>query len=591
MTNSFKNVGKKRVLIQREPSSPILKVQRQEILSMPKERGRLSNSTFVSFFIFFLLLIVTSSLIAQEAITTIVKKTTPSVVLITAYDKDGNPLAQGSGFFISESGDLITNIHVLQGSTRAEVKTSDGKIFPIKFVITEDKQADIIQVKADISKTQIHPLMISRSLPEVGEKVVVIGNPLGLEQTVSDGIVSSVREIPQFGKTIQITAPISPGSSGSAVVNLKGEVIGVATFQMKEGQNLNFVIPSERIVSLKSDKQKLFEEWQKAKIENWLESEEGLYNSGIYFVISGDYEKAIPYFQKAVKKNPNDADSHFLMGYCYGELQRYNEAIDEYKQAIRIKPDDAEAHNNLGVAYDKLGKNNEAIDEYKQAIRIKPNCADAHYNLGLIYSNLWKDNEAIDEFKQAIRIKPDDALAHYNLGNAYFRLRKDNEAIDELKQAIRIKPDDDVAHVAHYNLGLHYFTHRRHNEAISEFKEAIRIKPDAAYAHESLGGSYFLLGKYNEAIDEYKQVIRINPDDAYAHNNLGDAYFRLRKYNEAIDEYKQAIRIKPDHALAHLSLGVSYLIIGNRSSALDEYKILKDLDKDFANELFNLIYQ
>ncbi len=588
MTNSFKNVGKKRVLIQREPSSPILKVQRQEILSIPKERERLSNSTFVSFFIFFLLLILTSSLIAQEAITTIVKKIAPSVVLITTYDKDGNPLAQGSGFFISESGDLITNIHVLQGSTRAEVKTSDGKIFPIKFVITEDKQADIIQVKADISKTQIHPLMISRSLPEVGEKVVVIGNPLGLEQTVSDGIVSSVREIPQFGKTIQITAPISPGSSGSAVVNLKGEVIGVATFQMKEGQNLNFVIPSERIVSLKSDKQKLFEEWQKAKIENWLESEEGLYNSGIYFVISGDYEKAIPYFQKAVKKNPNNAESHFMMGYCYDELQRYNEAIDEYKQAIRIKPNYAEAHHNLGFAYGILGRHNEAIAEFKEAIRIKPDLADAHNSLGFAYGRLGRHNEAIGEFKEAIRIKPDYADAHYNLGVVYGELGKYNEAIDEYKQAIRIKPDHANAH---HNLGFAYASLGRHNEAIGEFKEAIRIKPDDADAHYLLGGSYRILGKYNEAIDEYKQAIRINPDDAKAHFFLGITYGSLRKYNDAIDEFKQAIRIKPDDADAHFSLGLCYLIAGDKSSALDEYKILKDLDKDLANKLFNLIYQ
>lgn len=96
----------------------------------------------------------------------------------------------------------------------------------------------------------MRPLSINASLPEVGERVVVIGSPLGLEQTVSDGIVSAVREVSAFGTIIQITAPISPGSSGSPVVNMKGEVIGVATFQSMIGQNLNFAIPGERIAKL-----------------------------------------------------------------------------------------------------------------------------------------------------------------------------------------------------------------------------------------------------------------------------------------------------------------------------------------------------
>jgi hypothetical protein len=73
----------------------------------------------------------------------------------------------------------------------------------------------------------------------------VIGTPLGLEQTVSDGIVSARREIPGFGRIVQMTAPISPGSSGSPVLNMRGEVVGVATFLIDMGQNLNFAIPAE----------------------------------------------------------------------------------------------------------------------------------------------------------------------------------------------------------------------------------------------------------------------------------------------------------------------------------------------------------
>ena len=88
-------------------------------------------------------------------------------------------------------------------------------------------------------------------MPQEGESIVVIGNPFGLEGSVTNGIVSAVREIPGYGKIIQITAPISPGSSGSPVVNMLGQVIGVATLQAAEGQSLNFAVPSERISQLR----------------------------------------------------------------------------------------------------------------------------------------------------------------------------------------------------------------------------------------------------------------------------------------------------------------------------------------------------
>ena len=158
-----------------------------------------------------------------------------------------------------------------------------------------------------------------------------------------------------------------------------------------------------------------------------------------------------------------------------------------------------------------------------------------------------------DAFKQTIRIKPDDALAHFNLGSSYMKLCKWKEAVDAFNQAIRIESDD-------------------------------------AEAFFGLGVSYGGLGKYQDAIDAYKQVIRIKPDDAEAHYVLGNTYGMLGKYQKTVDTYKQAIRIKPDFADAHYNLGRAYLLLNDKGSALDEYKILKNLDKELANELFDLVY-
>lgn len=340
-----------------------------------------------------------SSTLAQENLPAIVKKIGPSVVVILNYDKEGKTLTQGSGFFINEKGDVITNRHVLQGASRAEVKTADGKIYPVKKVLAEDREGDLIWISAEIPRSAVRPLPVSRSLPEVGERVIVIGSPLGFERTVSDGIVSAVREIPAFGKIIQISAPLSPDSSGSPVANMKGEVIGVATFQMVERQNLNFALPGQRVLGLKAGKGQTLAQWQAGRKEEWLTSAEELYSTGLAFLWAEDYEKALPYFEKAVEKDPRYAEAYFQIGYCNSSLGRYNEAIEAYKQAIHIKPDFAEAYCNLGVAYGHLKRYEEAIEAYKQVIRIKPDFADAHYNLGLIYLVFGDRGSALQDYK------------------------------------------------------------------------------------------------------------------------------------------------------------------------------------------------
>ncbi|MGQ9638810.1 MAG: tetratricopeptide repeat protein, partial [Thermodesulfobacteriota bacterium] len=335
----------------------------------------------ISSYIFLFCFVSVSSSWAQEGLTQIVKKIQPSTMVILTYNEKGDVIGQGSGFFISEKGDIITNHHLLQDASQARVKVGE-KTYPITQILAEDMEGDLIRVSVDIPQGLAHPLTVSESIPEVGEKIMVIGNPLGLEQSVSDGIVSAIREIPGFGKIIQITAPISPGSSGSPVVNMKGEVIGVATFQLVEGQNLNFAIPGERILKLNPFKAKTFAEWEAGRIDEWLNTAEKLYVSGLILLWAEDYEKALSYFEKSIKKNPRYADVYVLIGYCKDNLGRYTEAVEAYKQAIRIKPDYAEAHYNLGVAYGNLGRYTEAVEAYKQAIRIKPDYAEAHYNLG-----------------------------------------------------------------------------------------------------------------------------------------------------------------------------------------------------------------
>jgi S1-C subfamily serine protease len=179
----------------------------------------------------------------RKDIPAIAKAANGAIVSIIMSDKDGHAIAQGSGFLISNDGVILTNYHVIAEGSSAVVKLPDGAIYVVDGVLASDKARDIAVIKAHGQNFRTLPLGNSDRV-QVGEEVVPIGNPLSLESTVSNGIVSGIRAVEEEGgKYLQITAPISPGSSGGPLFNMAGEVIGITSMYLKGGENLNFAIP------------------------------------------------------------------------------------------------------------------------------------------------------------------------------------------------------------------------------------------------------------------------------------------------------------------------------------------------------------
>lgn len=185
-----------------------------------------------------------SSLTIPLTIPQIVKKWNESIILVKSIDKNGNVLGQGSGFIISEDGAFTTNYHVIESAYNVLIQFINGKSFKEVSLISAYPYYDIAILNIEEEKELFLPVILGNSDNiQVGEQILAIGNPYGWENTISDGLISGMREIDGF-KLLQITAPISSGSSGGALFNMKGEVIGITTIGSQWGaQNLNFAIP------------------------------------------------------------------------------------------------------------------------------------------------------------------------------------------------------------------------------------------------------------------------------------------------------------------------------------------------------------
>ncbi len=168
--------------------------------------------------------------------------------------------AQGSGFFISADGYIVTNNHVVDGASEVEVITGDGQTYKAK-VVGKDKKTDLALIEIDSDRT--FPFVtLSKEKPEIGQWVVAMGNPFGLGGTVTAGIVSAEgRDIGEgpYDNFLQIDAPINRGNSGGLTFNLKGEVIGVNTaiFSPSGGSvGIAFDVPASTVESVIPELQK-----------------------------------------------------------------------------------------------------------------------------------------------------------------------------------------------------------------------------------------------------------------------------------------------------------------------------------------------
>ncbi len=385
-----------------------------------------------------------------------------SIVVVTAYNIKGQPLTEGTGFIASSDGAIITNYHVIGIAKDIKVK-ANGRVLNVEGVVHADKENDFAVLKVKGKDMPAVKLGDAGKL-NPGSKVYIVSSSQDSGEKIYEGIFRKKRTVSPISKVIEITAPVSQGTSGSPLFNSDGEVIGIVTFLSKRAENIIFAMPSE----LFRDK------WKNGKLVA---------------------------VKNIIKNYKNTAEYWFYLGYYLSEAGAYKEAADVFREAIRIKPGFADAYYYRGAAYEKSGKYKEAAKSYSEAIKLKTDFVDAYFSLGVIYGKLGMYKDAVKVLKQAVSIEPDFADAYFNMGVAYEKIGMYREGIEANKKAVSLKPDFADAY---YNLGISYEKSGNYRDAAAAFQKVLTFRHDYTNAHYNLGIVYLLLRDKGSAMERYR---------------------------------------------------------------------------------------
>lgn len=329
-----------------------------------------------------------------------------SVVMVKTFDRNGALLATGSGVVVSQNT-VVTNCHVVAKASSIKVRNAGVEYESLLQIANINR--DLCQLYVDSLAAPAVSVAKGKRLT-VGQPVYAIGAPRGLELSLSEGIISSLRPC-QTSYCIQTTTAISPGSSGGGLFDNHGQLIGITTLTYKESQNLNFALPAAWIADL-----------VKGKIGATTTSSEQTHSS------DGSIS---PRWILAAKTLESRA--------------AWNELLMLAKDALKIAPKDVEAWYYSALANYKLKNTNDALADAKTALEINQDHWRSWFILGSTYAHQFpvRPDDAIKAFREVLRREPENVGSMVYLATMYRWTKQPNLAIDVLEKAAKIEPRND----------------------------------------------------------------------------------------------------------------------------------------------------
>ena len=352
-----------------------------------------------------------------------------SVVVINCYDQNGIKKCQGSGVILEDRGIVVTNFHLFVGSEKFDVTHNDTTVGYTE-IVGVNIEKDVMVFKIYASEFPKIPVGNSTNLI-VGDKVYAIGSPIGMENTISEGIVSGFRVIGKNKRNMtQITASLSPGSSGGAVFNSNGELVGISTMKLKDGENLNFMIPINEVITVIDSG--LYEK-QTIKALKFL-------YSGIDALEAGNNYDAIDNMTKYIQMVPPESKAYNIRGRAFLSAKNFEKALSDFQQAIKIDNKNKAAYSNRGECYYLMEDYDKAIEDFNKVIKMDKEYYYAYLIRGLCYAKDENHNKAIADYSFVIEKEPNNITGLINRGISYLHIDQYDKAIADWKRVITIDP-------------------------------------------------------------------------------------------------------------------------------------------------------
>ena len=441
----------------------------------------------------------------SEQLQRLVSRIKPSVFTVCTLDKSGNEISTGSGFFISSTGVGLTNYHVLEGAYSAYIIDNKKKKYKIGKILDYNKDVDIVKFQIDNpSKDVIKPLPIASSQPRQGESIISYSTPLGLfDNTVSTGVVSSLREYEGYGKVLQITAPISHGSSGSPVMNTQGEVVGIATFGINEGQSLNFAVSITRLKVLTRSLNIPVKDIGRTPFET------DLVLKAVELASQGNFSNAINCLTQELSNNQQNHYAYNLKGKIECNAKNYGDGLDDLGMACSMDTMNFKYYCDfstyLMLAYIDLAEDDspadimktiagECMDVTMKAINLDPASSKPYANMAnlLVYVSYDSNNSdkntvlnmALESINQAILIDP-QATYYLIRRDVYLRSGELGKALLDCDEAIKIEPQNCQCYIKRAD--LHIYGYNQMENGLADLDRAL-VLADGAYEKADILG-------------------------------------------------------------------------------------------------------
>lgn len=518
----------------------------------------------------------------QKSLQQIIEEVEPATCTIYTYDEYGAPSGSGSGFFIESTGVGVTNWHVLDKSVKALVKMPNGNQYEIDSVLCASAKKDLLVFKIKNTANIVFPTVsFCTEKPIKGDAVYNISAPLGLESSVSEGILASYRENNQ-GELVQVTSPLSPGSSGSPLLDTKGNVFAVTSFKRRGGENVSFGVVVDKDFRNQLDTKEFYKKNRKfnsSKSDYILLNimpdrgsdlvlnaiEFGSTATTLYLTYTNMHLSSINngwYLWCELNKKDNgffiedkDSKQRYYVTSSSLEVNKEKSKAIGLAEVVQFKvhfPVIKQTLTNIDVRWGENGREaqftdinlddyraNLSIDEYTYNRTYALQCTTEGGDFGTTISML---TELLDE-------NPSDVISLNMMAILSYILDNNTDARYYLDEAIDQNPNDELAYLNRATMSEY---DENLDAAISDISQAINLVPQQPDYYVTRATYYYQNEEYKNALEDLDKCLEVSEkedgfaDDPYFYELRAYVNYYLKNFKAARKDCQKAYKLSTD---------------------------------------------